>query len=302
MSATSAISSLDLSQLPAPAVVEQLDFETIFAAMLTDLRARDPIFDALVESDPAYKILQFAAFREMNIRARVNDAAKAVMLAFATGTDLDHLGANKNLPRLVLDPGNPAGSPPIPPTYETDADFRMRIQLAPEGYSTAGPEGSYVFHARSAAAAVKDAQAISPEPGRVTVYVLSRVGFGTASPELIEQVEAALSADDVRPLTDHVTVESAEVSTYDVVAELVMFPGPDAEVVRQAAQVAVTAYTQDVHRLGYDVTLSGLFRALHQNGVQGVNLIEPVSNLVAGDGEAWCVDAINVTIAAATDV
>ena len=73
--------AVDLSRLVAPTVVETLDFETIFAAMLADLQARDSAFSALVESDPAYKILEVAAYRELLIRQRVNDAGRAVMLA-----------------------------------------------------------------------------------------------------------------------------------------------------------------------------------------------------------------------------
>lgn len=62
--------AVDLSQLPAPSVVETLDFETILQAMLDDLLARDPDFSALVESDPAYKILEVAAYRELLLRQR----------------------------------------------------------------------------------------------------------------------------------------------------------------------------------------------------------------------------------------
>lgn len=302
MPGTSAISTLDLSQLPSPDVVETLDFETIFAAMLADLRDRDATFDALVESDPAYKILEVAAYRELLIRARVNDAARAVMLAFATGADLDHIGATRGVVRLTLDPGDAEALPPVLPTYERDADFRKRIQLAPEGYTTAGSEGGYIFHGLGASALVKDIQALSPAPGEVTIYVLSREGDGTADGDLIDAVTAALTAEDVRPLTDSVTVQTAAVTTYDIVAELVMYPGPDAEVVRAAAQAAATAYAAAVHRIGYDVTLSGLYAALHQPGVQKVNLISPLADIVAGDGEASFADTITVTLAGATDV
>jgi phage-related baseplate assembly protein len=93
--------AVDLSQVPSPAVVEQLDFETILQAMLSDLISRDPTFNALVESDPAYKILEVAAYREVIIRQRVNDAAHAVMLAYAIGPDLDQLGANYGVQRLL---------------------------------------------------------------------------------------------------------------------------------------------------------------------------------------------------------
>lgn len=297
-----AFTTVNLSQLPAPDVVEALDFEAILSAMVADLQARDPAFSALVESDPAYKILEVAAYRELLIRQRVNDASKAVMLAFATGADLDQIGANYSVQRLVLDPGDPAAVPPVPPTYESDNDFRARIQLSPEGYTTAGSEGSYVFHGLGADADVKDVQAVSPLPGQVTVYVLSRSGTGAASPELLDAVTAALNAERVRPMTDQVTVLSASIVNYTITAELVLYPGPAPEVVRQAAENAVTAYAEAQRRIGYDVTLSGLYAALHQPGVQRVNLTAPAANLTIADGQASYCTAIDVTVAGATDV
>lgn len=292
-----AFTTVNLSQLPAPNVVEALDFETIFAAMLADLQARDAVFTALVESDPAYKILQVAAYRELLLRARVNDAARAVMLAFATGSDLDHIGANFGVARLVTNPGNPSAVPPVAPTLETDDAFRARIQLSPEGYTTAGSEGSYVFHALGASGSVKDAQAVSPEPGDVTVYVLAQSGDGTAPPELLATVAEALNAERVRPMTDRLTVLSATIVPYTIDAELVLFPGPDADVVRQAALTAVTAYAEAQRRLGYDVTLSGLYAALHQPGVQRVNLTEPPATVAIDSGEASHCTGITLTTA-----
>lgn len=297
-----AFTTVNLSQLQAPDVVETLDYEAILAAMLADLQARDPAFTALVESDPAFKILEVAAYREMLIRQRVNDAAKAVMLAFAMGADLDQIGANYSVQRLVLDEGDAAAVPPVPPTYESDEDFRGRIQLSPEGYTTAGSEGSYVFHALGADADVKDIQAVSPDPGDVVVYVLSRSGNGEASPELIAAVETTLNAERVRPMTDRVTVLSASIVDYTIAAELVLYPGPAPEVVQQAALSAVTAYAETQRRIGYDVTLSGLYAALHQPGVQSVTLTAPTASLVIADGQSsFCTD-IAVTVAGSTNV
>jgi phage-related baseplate assembly protein len=48
-----------------------------------------------------------------------------------------------------------------------------------------------VFHARSAHPDVLDASAPSPVPGEVYVTVLSRLGDGTASPEVIDAVAAS---------------------------------------------------------------------------------------------------------------
>lgn len=297
-----AFTTVNLSALPAPDIVEPLDFEAIFAAMLADLQARDSAFSALVESDPAYKILQVAAYRELLLRQRVNDATRAVMLAFATGADLDHIGANFGVARLVIEPGNPDAIPPVPPTLESDADFRARIQLSPEGYTTAGSEGSYVFHALGADGGVKDAKAISPAPGEVTVYVLARSGSGTASPELLASVQAALNADRVRPMTDQVTVLSAALVPYTIEAELVVYPGPAPEVVLQAALDAVSAYAEAQRRIGYDVTISGLYAALHQPGVQRVNLATPTASIAIGEGQASHCTGITLTVASLADV
>lgn len=297
-----AFTVVNLSQLPSPDVVEALDFETILAAMLADLRARDPAFDVLVESDPAYKLLEVCAYRELLIRQRVNDAARSVMLSFATGADLDQIGANYGVQRLVLDEGDPDAIPPVPPTYESDADFRARIQLSLEGYTTAGSEGSYVFHGLGADPDVKDIAAVSPDPGLVTVYVLSRTGNGLASPELIAAVSNTLNAEEIRPMTDQVTVQSASIVNYTITAELTLYPGPDPVVVRQAALDAVTAYAEAQRRIGYDVTVSGLYAALHQPGVQSAALSAPTSSLVIGQGEASFCTAITVTVAGSTGV
>jgi phage-related baseplate assembly protein len=297
-----AFTNVNLSQLPAPDAVEQIDFEVILAAMLADLRARDPVFDALVESDPAYKILEACAYREVLVRQRANDACRAVMLAFATGSDLDQVGANVNVARLVLDEGDPDAVPPVPPTLESDEDFRARIQLSFEAYTTAGSEGSYVFHALSADGDVKDASAVSPNPGEVVVYVLSRTGDGEASPTLIGLVEDALNAEDVRPMTDQVTVESADIVNYAITAELTMYPGPDSNVVLAAAQDAVEAYVAGVARIGYNVTRSGILAALHRPGVQNVALSLPAADVSIDDGEAPHCTAITLTVAPGTSV
>lgn len=297
-----AFTVVNLSQLPAPNVVETLDFETILAAMIADLQDRDPSFTALVESDPAYKILEVCAYRELLMRQRVNESAKAIMLAYATGADLDQIGANVGVQRLVITPADDTTVPPTPAVMESDEDFRARIQLSPEGYTTAGSEGSYVFHGLGASSDVKDIQAISPTPGKVTVYVLSRTGDGTAPAETLNAVTSTINGETVRPLTDEVTVLSANIVNYTIDAELTLYPGPDSSVVLQSAIDAVTQFAEAQRRIGYDVPLSGLYRALHQPGVQNVTLTSPAASLVLGDGQASYCTAINVTVADETDV
>lgn len=287
--------AVDLSRLPSPDVVEALDFETILSEWRNKLREIDPdnFGDEFNETDPAFKILLVGAYRELILRQRVNDAARGVMLAHATGADLDNILAREpyNIERQLIDPGDPDAIPPIDPIWESDADFRLRGQLAPEAYSTAGPEGAYIFHALSANAQVLDASVDSPAPGQVVVTILARDGDGTPSPQLLAAVETALANNrNTRPLTDEVLVQAASVVTYSVEAELILYDGPDEAVVLEAALERLTAYEERMHRLGLDVSLSGIDGALHCEGVMRVNRISPLENLLIEKHQvSWCI-------------
>ena len=264
---------IDLSRLPAPDVIEPIDYEEILGEMKARAIELEPDLAPVLdlESEPAGKVLQVCAYYIMLARARVNDAGKAVMLAFATGSDLDHIGAMFGVARFP---------------EEGDSAFRERVQLALEGFSTAGPIGAYIFHTRSADARVKDVHVHSPEPGKVVVTVLSHEADGTPADDLLAGVAAALNADNVRPLTDTIIVEAASVLTYEVEAVLHLFGEPDARIVRAAAFEATNAYVQDTHKLGRDVTISGLHAALHQPGVMRVDLISPPATIERNGTEA----------------
>ncbi|WP_026756673.1 baseplate assembly protein [Sediminimonas qiaohouensis] len=294
-----AFTTVDLSELPSPDVVQQLDYEAELAAMKAMVKAKAPELTEVLdlESEPVVKLLEIAAYYVLLVRGEINDGARAVMLAYAAGADLDQIAANYDVARLVIDPGDPEATPPVPPVMESDTDLRQRVQLSPEGYTVAGSRGAYVFHALSADGDVKDAQAISPSAGNVTVYVLSRQGNGSASVDLVDAVHAALDADAIRPMTDNVTVQSASVTDYTVDAALTVYPGPDAQLIRQTAEDSATAYVEAQHRLGYDVTLSGLYAALHQSGVQNVSITSPAADIVVATGEAAFCTGVTVTVA-----
>lgn len=305
------LSSVDLSLVPAPVVVEVIDTEVIVEQMLADLRARDTTYTALVESDPTYKAIEVVAYREFLLRQRVNDAARAVMLPYALDGDLDNLGALMDVQRLTLAPADPLHN--VPALMESNTDYRHRIQLSPQGFSVAGPEGAYVFHALSADPGILDASAVGPKPddiraiissvltannasaalvnamktaldaavwpGEVIVTVLARAGDGTAGDDLLTKVADSVNSNDKRPMTDHVTVKGAQIVGYDVRATVYTFTGPDSDVVMSEARKGLDRYVADCHRLGRDVTMSGLSAACHVSGVQRVEFQSPTATI-----------------------
>jgi len=180
--------------------------------------------------------------------------------------------------RFVLDPGDPENQ--VPPTLESDDDLRRRMVLAPEGFSVAGPEGAYIFHALSADGDVLDASAVSPSPGEVVVTVLSRTGDGTPSADVLVAVENKLTDRSIRPLTDAVTVQGADIEPFAINATLTFLSGPDRSLVLAEAQARLNSHLAATLRLGRDVTRAGIIAALHPEGVQNIALASPAADIV----------------------
>lgn len=287
---------IDLSRLPPPVVVEPLDFETLLAERKAAFIALYPEEQrALItrtlslESEPVMKLLEENCYRELLLRQRVNEAARAVMMAYSGTSDLDNLVANFNVERLIITPEDDSVVPPVPAVMESDVDLRLRAQQAFEGMSVAGPTAAYEFWGRSADGRVSDISAVSPTPASVTVSVLSREGNGTASPALLDIVARALNDEKVRPVADRVTVQTAQIVPYEIAATLYMYPGPESEPVRQASEQKLQAYIADQRRLGRDIRLSAIYAALHVEGVQRVELSQPLADMTLNDSQAsWC--------------
>lgn len=246
---------IDLSQLPAPDVVEVPDFEMLLAERkeafiaLYQADEQDAVRRTLaLESEPIVKQLQENTYREVLLRQRINEAAQAVMVAYALGSDLDQLAAAYNVQRLTVTAADPEAVPPVAAEMESDDDLRLRIPAAFEGLSVAGPAAAYEFHARSADGRVADVSATSPTPAEVLITVLSREDDGSASADLLTNVETALNDESVRPVADRVTVQGAAIFNYRVEARLHLYDGVVAGPCLDVANVALATYLDEQTR------------------------------------------------------
>ncbi|MFZ1873247.1 MAG: baseplate J/gp47 family protein [Chania sp.] len=282
--------TIDLSQLPTPTIIEALDFETILADVKAVMIAAFPadqqasVAAALsLESEPLNVIAQAMAYRELLLRRRINEGAAACMLSHAEGADLDNLAANLDTERLTITPETDTADA----VMESDEALRLRAQSAFEGMSVAGPSAAYEYFSRSASGKVADARATSPAPAEVVIAILSTDGDGTASPELLTIVSAAVNDEEVRPLGDRVTVRSAEIVEYTIDAELFLYPGPESEPIINAAMASLRAFlAANDRRIGRDVVRSAISAALHVPGVQRVELNAPAVDLQISNTQA----------------
>lgn len=295
---------IDLKKLPEPKVVQELSYETLLAqrkAKFLSLQENDDIRQHWqarleLESEPVVKLLEENAYLELLLRTHINESAKAVMLAYATGSDLDQLGALFGIKRLMIQAGDLNAHPSIPTQYEDDERFRTRIQMSLEGLTTAGSRASYKFHALSTSAKVKDIDVTSPTAGTVKVAILSTEGQGTADGDLIKAIKEQLNAEHIRPLTDTVLVESALILTYEIQATITLYPSVLESAVMDNVNQAIANYVNKQHSLGIDITRSGIYAALHQEGVQNVKLNQPLADLIVESHQAAYCTKIKVSV------
>ena len=295
---------VDLKKLPAPKVVQELSYETLLTQRkekFLSLQESDEMRQhwqarLQLESEPVVKLLEENAYLELLLRTNINESAKAVMLAYATGSDLDQLGALFGVTRLIIQAEDLKSNPPTTAKYEDDERFRTRIQMSLEGLTTAGSRASYEFHALSTSAKIKDVDVTSPTAGTVKVAILSTEGQGTADGDLIKAVKEQLNAEHIRPLTDTVLVESAVILTYEIQATITLYPSVLESVVMENVNKAITSYVNKQHSLGIDITRSGIYAALHQEGVQNVKLTKPMDDLIVQPHQAAYCTQIQVNL------
>lgn len=158
---------------------------------------------------------------------------------------------------------------------ERDNSFRQRIWEAPEGYSTAGPEGAYLYHAKEASQNIYDVAVNSPLPGEVQVIVLTDKEI---EEEILKAVYEKCNDKSIRPLTDKVTVRGADVTSYvlNVTYYIAKENQTKVSVIQQEVDKAKNDYiTWQKSKLGRNINPSELIRKLMVAGASRVDVISP---------------------------
>lgn len=275
---------IDFARLPPPDVIETIVYEDLLQRYKDEVLAKNPKLAAAVtlEQSPTNVVLSAEAYGEMLVRARINAAARAVMLAFSKGADLDNLAAFFGVERS-------AG--------ETDDSLRRRAQLAPEAFSTAGSEGAYIFQALTAdPAAIRDATAVKmDDKGRVRICVMANGTNPVPTTETILKVRDRINSKGIRPLTDVISVVPVKVLKQQIVANVSLYPGPDAGLVMNDIGIALNKVRANVSLIGRDLTRSAIISALNQEGVQSVDLISPAENVVVNTDQCALIESAKIT-------
>ncbi len=311
---------IDLSLLPPPDIVEMLDFEALLVTRKAQYLGSYPVAEQpaiaarlALKSDPVTKLLEESTYRELVLRQRVNDAAKASLLAYAEGSDLENRAADYGVQKLTLRPADPDAVPPVSAEMESDEALRYRTRLSLEALSSAGSRGAYEFHGLSASANIASVSVDSPRfsgvavpdelkallpdgaivlvcdytagltdplPGDVSLAVLPRVDSQETPEDLVAKVQAALSAESVRPVTDRPRAQLGQPVNFEVLAILELEAGPEPSVVKAASRASLDKAIAATRDLEGQLSLSAVYAALHVQGVRRVDLKKPTAEIV----------------------
>jgi phage-related baseplate assembly protein len=284
--------AIDLTSLPAPQVIEVLDYETILARKVTSfqnlweaVRTSNPSMNlpdydvSMLETDPVKIVLEADAYDELALRSRVNDAAKANLLPFAVGGDLDNLVASEGVVRM---------------DGETDDRLRQRYILKVQGSSAAGPEEWYKYWAMTADIRVADVAVYRSGTGpELTIAILSTQAGGVPTQDLLDAVYAVVNASDVRGLNDVLTVTGAATSVVNVAGQVWLLPTTPQSVF-DGLEATLRAAAIAEGGIGFDINRAWVIARIMVPGVSNFICTSPVSDQVEDANNAATIGTVTL--------
>lgn len=303
---------IDLSRLPAPDAIHGLDYDQTAADRIAELKARLAAAGVTwdvngLETDPLVITEEHAAYYDMLLGARVNDAVLATTLAYARGNDLDHIAAEMGVERKVLVPADPNANPPVVEVLEGDDSLRRRRQLAVEAFSTAGPVGAYMFFALAAHPHALDAAIYDPHTGlcndgEVLCVIASSQGDGVPADAVLDSIADMLDARTVRyaaapartraitrrqklrPLTDKVIVEACSALDFTLAIVLKIPYGPAPEIIIAEAEKRLAKYLASRRQIGRIISDTAIAAAVHVADAEGVAMVDDADIVATVNG------------------
>ncbi len=165
---------------------------------------------------------------------------------------------------------------------ESDTALYNRMRESEEAYTTAGSRNSYIYHAKCVSAEICDVSAESPEPGIVDVRIMLSDGK-LPTQEIIQKVQQYIGADDVRPLTDKVTVSAPTIVPFDI--EVVYYISSDCKNkitdIEKAVKMGVDNYIMwQTGKMGRDINPSYFNATLMQSNIKRLDIVSPAFTTV----------------------
>jgi phage-related baseplate assembly protein len=297
--------SIDLTRLPAPAIIEALDYETLqeqflarFAIQWAAERAVDPTLPdwdvSALETDPVVIASQAWTYLRLLDRQRVNDAIKAVLAPTAEKADLDAVVARIGVQRLTITPATATTGV----VMESDERLLARYLLAFTRPS-AGSADRYLYEAMTAWPALHHAavigRAVHGRRGDVDLVIVGPDGRDATDDEMA-LVRAACDTTSVKPEATSLNVVRATTRLYTVAGRIIVPRGPDAELVRSEAEARLAKAASARISIGAEVPIGLLEGAAYGTSVTRCDLTSPTDDVPSAPYTIPVATSISLTV------
>lgn len=168
---------------------------------------------------------------------------------------------------------------------ESDEDLRDRVYLVPSSYSTAGPEDAYVYWAKEYSKDITDVVVFSPDASEVSVLFITTGGAIPTSTQ-IAGLQDYLEDEEIRPLTDQVTVAAPDTTSYSITLTYYIGMSNRAKATTIQAEVAAAVEAYKVwqqSKIGRDINPDQLIKMIVAAGAKRAVVTAPVFTTVAFD-------------------
>lgn len=171
---------------------------------------------------------------------------------------------------------------------ESDDSYAEHIFLAPGAYSTAGPADGYIFHAKNFNSNVGDVVATSNQAAGTVELVFIMADGSAPGEEMITGLQEYLRDNNVRPMTDLVTVSAPEEVPYSINMAYYINRSDSARAVaiQAAVETAVADYQVWQRTIGRDINPSKLVELIMAAGAKRVEITAPVHTKVGATAVA----------------
>lgn len=166
---------------------------------------------------------------------------------------------------------------------ELDDSYRVRIYLAPAGYSNAGSEDGYKYFVLTFNSNITDILVTSPEECEVHIWYLLEDGR-VPGEESLNALKDFLEEPSRKPITDRVVVHAPEQKAYDI--ELTYYINKSdsnrAASIQEKVSEAVAEYNAwQTTKIGRDINPDELICRLKAAGVKRVEITSPTFTVLS---------------------
>lgn len=165
---------------------------------------------------------------------------------------------------------------------EDDDTLKDRIYIAPSKYSVAGSEESYRYWVKTYNSNISDVLVYSNDPVDVVIEFIMNDGE-LPSESMLLGVQKFLSDEQIRPLTDRVTVKAPETVEYKVNVKYFVNKSDlkKVDTIKTAVNTAVDDYIQwQRSKIGRDINPSQLIQQMVSAGAKRVEVALPVFQVI----------------------